>query len=140
MTTEVAPRKCFSCGFETTSAIRRCPQCNRGLRTVQQVRVTGMALVIIGAGLSAGMAYLTLVIANIMRERDRGLTTAFTGTPHEAGMIFGILGLVLVIGLTSMSAGLWQVIFGRSNRLLSMAVLVTGLVTVGLTVFFWFQG
>ena len=102
--------------------------------------MTGMALVIIGAGLSAGMAYLILVIANIMRERGRGLTTAFTGTPREAGLIFGILGLVLVIGLTSMSTGLWQVIFGRPNRLLSMAVLVTGLVTVGLTVFFWFQG
>ena len=140
MITEVAPRKCFSCGYETTSAIRRCPQCNRGLRTVQQVRVTGMALVIIGAGLSAGMAYLILVITNIMRERGRGLTTAFTGTPREAGMIFGILGLVLVIGITSLSAGLWQVIFGRPNRLLSMTVLVTGLVMVGLTVFFWFQG
>jgi hypothetical protein len=65
MTTEAAPRKCFKCGFETTSAIRRCPKCNRGLRTSRQVRLSGIALVVIGAGLSAGMAYLIWVIANI---------------------------------------------------------------------------
>jgi hypothetical protein len=140
MTTEAAPRKCFSCGFETTSAIRRCPECNRGLRTSQQVRVLGMVLVVIGAGLSAGMAYLIWIIANIMRNRGGGAASSFTGTPRDAAFIFGILGLVLAIGVTSVSTGLWQVIFGRPNRLLSMTALALGLVTVALAVLFQLKG
>ncbi len=136
MTTESAPRKCFSCGFETTSDMSRCPKCNRGLQTSQQVRVRGMALVVLGAGLSAGMAYLIWIIANIMRHPRGGPTSSFTGTPRDATLIFGILSVVLVFGATSLITGLWQVIFRRPNRLLSAAVLVLGLVRVVLVVLF----
>ena len=138
--TEADHRKCFSCGFETTSVMRRCPKCNRGLRTSQQVRLLGIALVVIGAGLSAGMAYLIWVIAIIMRNKRGGAASSFTGTPRDAAFIFAILGLVLALGVTSLSTGLWQVVFGRPNRLLSATVLVLGLVTVVLAILFGLQG
>jgi uncharacterized membrane protein len=102
--------------------------------------VLGMVLVVIGAGLSAGMAYLIWIIANIMRNRGGGAASSFTGTPRDAAFIFGSLGLVLAIGVTSVSTGLWQVIFGRPNRLLSMTALALGLVTVALAVLFQLKG
>jgi len=121
------------------SDIRRCPQCNRGLQTNQQVRLRGMALVVLGGVLFVGMAYLIWVMANIMRHKVGGPTSSFTGTPRDAAFIFGILGVVLVFGFTSLSTGLWLVTFGRPNRLLSGAVLALGLVAVALSVLFWFQ-
>lgn len=139
MTNEPDPRKCFSCGFETTDAIRRCPKCNRRLQTNQQLRMRGMALAVLGAGLSAGMAYLIWVIANIMRHPRGGPTSSFTGTPRDAAFILGILGVVLAFGVTSLSTGLWQMMFGRPNRLLSGAVLVLGLAAVVLAVLFGLQ-
>lgn len=137
--TEAAPRKCFSCGFESTAPVKRCPKCNRGLRTRQQIRATGIVLLVLGTGLSGGMAYLIWVIANIMRHKSNGSTSSFTGTPRDAAYIFGILGMVLVFGITSLSTGLWQIIIGRPNRLLSGAVLVLGLVLVVLAVVFGLQ-
>jgi hypothetical protein len=86
------------------------------------------------------MAYLIWVIANIMRHPRGGPASSFNGTPRDAGFIFGILGVVLVFGITSMSTGLWQIAFGRPNRLLSISVLVLGLVAVVLSVLFRLQG
>jgi hypothetical protein len=99
-----------------------------------------VALIVIGAGLSGGMAYLMWVIANIMRHTGGGASGSFTGTARDAAFIFGILGVVLVLGATSLGTGLWQVVFGRPNRLLSGVVLVLGLVTVVLAVLFQLQG
>jgi len=139
MMAEAPTRKCFSCGFETTDAISRCPKCNRRLQTTQQLRARGVALAVIGAGLSGGMAYLILVIGNIMRHKPGEQASSFTGTPQQATLIFGVLGAVLVFGIASLITGLWQIIFGRPNRLLSGAVLVLGLVIVVIAVMFSMQ-
>jgi hypothetical protein len=117
----------------------RCPKCNRRLQNSQQLRVRGIALVVLGLCLSLGMAYLIWVMAITMRHKVGGPASSFTGTPRDAALIFGILGAVLVFGITSLSTGLWQIAFGRPNRLLSGAVLVLGLVTVVLAVVFSLQ-
>jgi hypothetical protein len=100
------------------------------------VRLLGAALAVIGTGLTLGMAYFISVIAAAMRRPAGGAGGSFTGTPRDAAFIFAILGFVLAFGVTSVSTGVWQLVFGRPNRVLSGAVLALGVVAVALAIYF----
>jgi len=89
-------------------------------------------LIVIGAALSIGMAYLLAVVSEAMRRSGGG--GGFTGTPRDAALILAILRAVLVFGITSMITGVWQAIVGRRSLLLSGIVLLLGLVIVALAV------
>ena len=111
---------------------QRCPGCHRSFITSTRVRVVGALLIVIGAALSIGMAYLLAVVSEAMRRSGGG--GGFTGTPRDAALILAILRAVLVFGITSMITGVWQAIVGRRSLLLSGIVLLLGLVIVALAV------
>ncbi len=82
-----------------------------------KVRVLGGLLVIIGAGLVAGMAKIMLWIGDISQNGDVDSTgEKWNATPQEQQITFLILGAVMVFGLSSIVTGLWQMISGRRNR------------------------
>lgn len=115
---------CPQCSTQAKSWLDWCPDCGTRLSRPSRIRALGWVLMVIGTGLTAGMVYLIVVIAGIMRASgDPDATTRFTGTPSQALMVFGILGLVLVFGLVSVTAGAWQVRHGTRNPRLVKVVL-----------------
>lgn len=74
--------------------------------------------------------YLGSIIAH---SGEPGGTTRFTGGPQDVALIVAVFGLVISFGLASMAGGLWQIIYGKPNRLVMVAMfLVAGiLVAIG---------
>ena len=126
-------QRCSACGAEFGAAEPRCPNCHRASPQSSRVRVVGVLLIVIGLGLSGGMAYLIWIVSSVMRGASSS-GAKFTGTPRDAALILALLGAVLVFGLASVAAGLWQAVFGRRNKGLAAAVLLVGLAVVGLAV------
>lgn len=84
----------------------------------------GWILIVIGTGLTAGIAYLLVAINRIMRHSaDPDATTRFTGTPAAALMIYGVLILFLLFGVVSIASGAWQARHGTRNPWLVNVVL-----------------
>ncbi|HET9532929.1 MAG TPA: hypothetical protein VFQ92_21420 [Blastocatellia bacterium] len=97
------------------------------MRSARQVRRLGWVLAVTGAFLVIFMTGLIILIAYIMAQTGKpGSTTSFSGTRMEAVMIFGILGIVWVFGLTSLAGGIWQVRHGRRNKKLTAIILWLG--------------
>jgi hypothetical protein len=73
------------------------------------------------------MTGIMILIANIMARTGKpGSTVSFSGGPLEAAMIFAVLGLVCVFGLTGLVGGIWQIKYGKRNRNLIRIILWLG--------------
>ena len=80
--------------------------------------VIGTILVLFMTGLGV---YLGSIISN---SNDPGATTRFTGGPQDVMFIVVIFGLVISFGLASIGGGIWQLIYGKPNRKIMVAVFV----------------
>lgn len=119
------PRTCYKCDYETSQPQTDCPHCGQRLRTARQVRVLGWVLLLTGTFLVGFMGTITVLVARIVAHSDEpGATTRFTGGTGIAVFMFGIFGLVLAFGLTSMFGGIWQIRYGKRNRKLTLVILV----------------
>jgi hypothetical protein len=68
-----------------------------------------------------------LLAMNMIANSDGpGTGSRFTGTRSDMLFMYGVFGLVLVFGLTSLVAGLWQLIFGKRNMMLVWIMLSLG--------------
>lgn len=115
---------CPRCATVARSWEDFCPRCSARISSPSRIRALGWMLIVIGAGLTGGMAYLIVLIARIIQgSDDPDATTRFTGTPAQAAMTFGILGVVLVFGLVALAGGAWQARYGTRNRRLVKVVL-----------------
>lgn len=124
---------CPQCRTQARSWMDWCPDCGHRLSRPSRIKALGWMLMVIGAGLSAGMAYLLVLIGGIIRHSgDAGATTRFAGTPRDALMIYAVLGLVLAFGVVALVAGAWQARYGTRNPRLVKAVLVFAAVFLGL--------
>lgn len=113
----VAPYFCNRCATETDEPLGNCPRCGRRLHKTSTIRGLGWVLLVLGGGLTAFMAWLTLTISRIVKHSgEPGATTRFNGDASDALLIYAVLGLVLTLGLTFVAAGVWQIIFGRRNK------------------------
>jgi len=114
----MAARKiCFKCGYEGETDAPKCPQCGRGLRSKSVVRALGGVVVVLGMGLMAGMAMLTLWAYKLIHKSGSS-GARFTGTEEQMHTMLSVFGFVFVFGLVGVVAGLWQLIFGRRNLVL----------------------
>lgn len=126
---------CSQCQFQAQSWVDNCPRCGLLLSRPSRVRALGWAMMVLGAGLVVGMAYLIVAIARIIAQSDDpDATSRFAGTPAQALMVYGILGLVLVFGVVSVVAGAWQVRYGTRNPRLVKLVLGLAAVFMGIGV------
>src|SRR5688572_29070134 len=109
---------CPKCSFETEETLARCPSCGSCLQSARKVRILGWLLLLIGTGLVLFMSALGIYLGSIMAQSGGpGETTRFTGGPQDVALIVAIFGLVICFGLASMAGGLWQIIYGKPNRL-----------------------
>ncbi len=130
------PYFCSRCDFETSESISNCPRCGRKLSKTSLIRALGWILVVLGGLLSAGMAWLIFFIANSMSlVGSSSSSTRFTGDAQDALLIFAILGAVLSLSLSFVVAGIWQIIYGRRNKLIIIGVFALAAVVYTLGMF-----
>ena len=125
---------CPKCSFETEETLARCPSCGSRLQSATKVRILGWFLLLIGTGLVLFMGALGIYLWSIIAQSgEPGGTIRFTGGSQEIALIAAVFGLVISFGLASMAGGLWQIIYGKPNRKVMVAMfLVAGiLVAIG---------
>ena len=116
---------CPKCSFETTEALPRCPSCGSRLQSAKKVRILGGLLIAIGTFLVVSMSILGLYLGSIIsNSNDPGATTRFTGGTQDVMFIVAIFGLVIAFGLASIAGGIWQIVYGKPNRKVIVAVFV----------------
>lgn len=130
-------RSCYRCGYRETTALSVCPQCRDYMHTATSTRVRGGLLAIIGIFLIVFMGYL-MIWAFAAFSNVNGPGARFTGTREERLMIIGLFSTLIVFGLMSLGTGVWQLIIGRRNRVLTWVLLgIGGLLAVGTGMVIW---
>lgn len=123
----VEPRTCFKCRYEANIANLKCPKCGRKLRTRTQVRVLGLFLTLISGLLTGFMSVLAFGIYGVIQNSGKpGATAKFTGDQNDIWLIAAVFGLVILFSLVGLVTGLWQLIFGKRNLILTYTVLGLG--------------
>ncbi len=83
------------------------------------------------------MGYLALWVTNA----STGATPVgpkFNGTPEQLMGIYGLFGAIFLFGLLSFAAGMWQLVFGRRNKLFVWVIAAAGiLLFLGGALFVW---
>lgn len=121
-------RTCPKCGYIRETADTKCPDCRKTLVPVSRIRTLGVVSIVIGTFLLVFMGFLSFFIYYLITEPTRpGSTPKFTGGPKDIAFIAGVFGLVILIALVSIFGGLWQIIFGKRNRLIVFIMLGLGL-------------
>ena len=124
-------RTCPKCGYIRETTDTKCPDCGKTLVSVMRIRVLGVFLVMLGTCLLVFMSALSYWIYGLINEPTKpGSTPRFTGGPQEIRFIIFVFALVILIALVSVLGGLWQIIFGKRNKLLVIVIIVLGAVLV----------
>ena len=77
------------------------------------------------------MGYISVWALNVFNHDAPG-GARFTGTAQEKQLIISLFAALILFGVMSFITGLWQLIFGRRNKLFVWAVLGLGtLVAIG---------
>lgn len=123
---------CPKCSFETTETLARCPSCGSRLQSARKVRTLGWVLLVLGTFLVLFMGTLGIYLARIISDSSEpGATTRFTGGPQDVMFIVVIFGLVISFGLACIGGGIWQIKYGKPNRILMVGMfLVAGILFV----------
>ncbi len=113
-------RSCFKCRFEGNIAQDICPQCGKRLFTATNVRWRGFFLALIGLFLSGFMAAVAFFVSTLLMGAMNNPDSArkINNESSMLLMIYGIFGLVILMGMTSILMGIWQMVFGKRNRFL----------------------
>jgi hypothetical protein len=94
------------------------------MQTASGIRRRGWLLIGIGVFLIGTMTATIAAVAYVIVQSDQpGATNRFEGGPVIATLVFGILGLVWIIGLASLENGIWLLRYGRRNLPLVKATL-----------------
>lgn len=108
----------YWCNYTTDQSLSQCPKCGRPLLTTRTYRLLGVTLLFIG-GLFAVTGALLLILAAPRIVSGSGAKV----------FVWSIFGFLLAIGLTVMTAGFWQVLYGKRSQSL-MAIVIALLITI----------
>jgi hypothetical protein len=85
------------------------------MRTAKQVRRAGWMQLLAGLILVGTMGTITFNLApRLLRVGEGG--ERFKGTPQHGLLVLGLFGFVIVLGLTGVVSGLWQIKTGRPTK------------------------
>jgi hypothetical protein len=124
------PRRiCFKCSHEENIGQTLCPRCGGQMRTPRNIRVRGFILTLLSGFLIVFMSWIAFYIYNVIQQSNKpGAGARFTGSQEDLVMIIAVFGLVILFGAIGLITGLWQVIFGRRNKILVYILLAIGVV------------
>ena len=122
-------RTCPKCGYIRETAETNRDDCGKPLQKVSTIRTLGVFLVVLGGSLLAFMSWLSLwAYGTISNPSSSG--SHFNGTAKDALFMIFVFGLVISISLGVTAGGLWQIVFGKRNKLIVFAVIGLGIVFV----------
>ena len=84
----------------------------------------------LGGFLIVFMGTISVFVWNLVNKTSADGHRSFTGTKSDQVMIFGVFALVILFGVVALAAGLWQLIFGRRNKILVWVILGLGFIFV----------
>ena len=120
-------RTCPKCGYIRETAETKCADCGKPLQRVSTIRVLGVVLVVLGSVLLGIMSWLSFWIYGTMSNAGSS-GSHFNGGPKDVLFIVFIFGLVISISLAATAGGIWQIIFGKRNKLIVFAVFGLGII------------
>lgn len=124
-------QRCGACGAASPMWTDVCSGCGVVMHPPGRLRAAGVLYLVLGSLLTGGTTYLIVQIAGMVaRSADPEATGRFTGTWRQLALVYSALGFVLLIGVTGILMGVWQVLHGRRNLALVRVVMV-------LFVIFW---
>ncbi|MEP7038517.1 MAG: hypothetical protein ABI891_09240, partial [Acidobacteriota bacterium] len=114
-------KSCYKCGYIRETSDRKCIKCGKLLETVTRIKITGAIQIILGGVLLAVMGWLAFWMLNANSNSH------FHGDAYEILFIIFVFGLIVSISLGVIIAGIWQIIFGKRNKLLMFAIIGLGI-------------
>lgn len=120
-------RTCPKCGYIRETGETNCADCGKVLQKVSTIRALGVFLVVMGTLLLGIMGWLSLWAFGAMSNTGNS-GSHFNGSGSDALFIVFVFGLVISISLAATAGGLWQIIFGKRNKLIVFAVFGLGIV------------
>ena len=120
-------RTCPKCGYIRETGETNCADCGKPLQKVSTVRISGVLLVVMGTLLLGIMGWLSFWIYGTMSNAGNS-GSRFNGSPKDMLFIIFAFGLVISISFAAMAGGLWQIIFGKRNKLIVFAVFGLGII------------
>lgn len=129
---QMIPRVCPKCNEIVNTSETVCAHCGRKMMSVSRIKMLGWLSLGCGVFLLGLMSWLSLwMYQAIARSGEPGAGT-FRGGPEVIGFIIVIFGLVLTFGLFAAISGLWQIIYGRRNKILTFIVIILGIAFIGI--------
>ena len=120
-------RTCPKCGYIRETGETNCADCGKPLQKVSTVRISGVLLVVMGTLLLGIMGWLSLWIYGAISPVANA-ASRFNGDPKDILFIIFAFGLVVSISLAALAGGLWQIIFGKRNKLIVFVVFGLGII------------
>jgi hypothetical protein len=118
---------CFKlkCPNVTAEYFVNCPKCGRSLRTRLQVRRNGWILGLMGLLLIGLMGVISYNTAPMLLNPGVYVDgSKFTGTESQGKQILTLFATVILFGVTSLLAGVLQIITCRPSRWLALVLLL----------------
>ncbi len=116
----VAPeqRQCFKCGFDAVIGQTVCPRCGKRLFTAQNIRMRGIALVLIGLFLVVFMGAIAIFVGTLLAgaANDPAAAKKMKQDPFAFLAVIAIFASVIAFGINSIAGGIWMVVFGKRNK------------------------
>lgn len=129
---EIISRVCPKCNEIVNTSETVCSTCGRKMMPASRIKMLGWLSLGCGVFLIGLMSWLSFWIYNaITRSGEPGQGT-FRGGPEIIGFIIVVFGLVLTFGLFAVISGLWQIIYGKRNKILSLVVIILGIAFIGI--------
>jgi MFS family permease len=101
-----------------------CQQCGMVLYSARCLRAAGVLYLVMGLLLSGAASYLMALIASLIHSTDDPDKAArLAKSTWVVALAFGALSFVLLLGVTGILMGVWQIRHGRRNpRLVRVAI------------------
>jgi MFS family permease len=92
-------------------------------------RIRGWVLVIIGSGLSLGMAVIAFLLGSVVANTGKpGATSEWTGTREFTMHVFELFAVAFVFGVVALAGGIFQLRKGQTSKVAML--LMFGLVAL----------
>jgi uncharacterized membrane protein YsdA (DUF1294 family) len=120
---------CGHCGSGTPMWSDVCGQCGTVIHSARRLRAAGVLYMVLGLILSGAAAYLlTLITGRILGADDPEKVARLSESAWTVLLAYGTLGFVLVLGVTGILMGAWQIRHGRRKPKLVRVVIILYLI------------
>ncbi len=114
-----------ACGHRAAGQVRDCPRCGSRMRTPSTVRRLGLLMLLRGIFLTGFMGVITFNMTPMLLHPGQEVYGGgrFTGDADQARMVLQIFWPVMALGVAAMTAGTWQMVTARRDRLVTLGIL-----------------